>query len=286
MIIWAIAKTTMGDALRKKILQVFLVVAIGLIVMSFSFSSLSGFSTRSGAGTDLLLVKSFGMGLIALVGALMSLVMGVSLIPQEIERRTIYTVLSKPVKRYEFIIGKYLGATLTLAVNIFLMGIVFLVAVTLKAHWAVESLTATLPEMELKVSDVQVFDVKSVLGVVMIFLQFTVLSSVVLFFSVFLTPTVNFFMGMGVYVIGLLSTVTKTIAEAGEQGLTTPVIFLYKVLHIVMPNFDKYNITNSLLHSSEITNLTKYTIGMIIYSLIYSLVMMLLAIITFERKEV
>ena len=58
----------------------------------------------------------------AVAAWLISLVMGVSLIPQEIERRTIYTILAKPVKRYEFIIGKFLGAMLTLAINIGLMG--------------------------------------------------------------------------------------------------------------------------------------------------------------------
>ncbi|MGB9620435.1 MAG: hypothetical protein ACPL7K_08490, partial [Armatimonadota bacterium] len=79
MIIWSIAKTTVGDALRKKVLQIFLVVAIGLIIISLSFSQTLSFSSRAGSSTDIMLVKSFGLGLMAVAAWLISLVMGVTL---------------------------------------------------------------------------------------------------------------------------------------------------------------------------------------------------------------
>jgi ABC-type transport system involved in multi-copper enzyme maturation permease subunit len=133
MIIWAIARTTIGDALRKKVLQVFLVVAIGLIVLSLSFSQTLTFSSRNGVSADFMLLKSFGLGMMALAGIFISLILGVSLIPQEFERRTIYTILAKPVKRYEFICGKFVGALGTLGITTGLMGLAFILTIVAKA---------------------------------------------------------------------------------------------------------------------------------------------------------
>jgi ABC-type transport system involved in multi-copper enzyme maturation permease subunit len=212
--------------------------------------------------------------------------MGVSLIPLEIERKTIYTILSKPVKRYEFIVGKFLGATLTLGLNIALMGIVFLIAVTLKAkgiQMAAASVSSGLKDSGMV--GVQVFDINTVLGVIMIFLQFMVLSSVVMMFSTFLTQTVNFFVGTGVYILGVMSTVIQTLANA--DGSSKAVQLLYKGIHTIVPNFDKFNVTNTLLHpETSITSLPMYTLQVAGYAIVYTLIMAIVAVIVFDKKEV
>ena len=286
MIIWSIAKTTVGDALRKKVLQIFLVVAIGLIVISLSFSQTLSFSTSSGSSTDIMLVKSFGLGLMAVAAWLICLVMGVSLIPQEIERRTIYTILAKPVKRYEFIIGKYLGAVLTLAINVALMGIVFAGVCVFKAIGAEQPLPADQSGLNVVgMQQVGLFDWNMIWGIIMIYLQFMVLSSVVLLFSVFLTPTVNFFMGLGVYIVGVMASLTETLATAERANVLLK--GFYRVIHTLIPNFDKFNVTNTLLHpETHITSMGKYTGIVALYALLYALVMMLLAVIIFRKKEV
>ena len=275
--------------MRKKVLQIFLVVTLGLIALSLSFSQTLSFSTRQGVSTDIMMLKSFGLGLIAIAGMFISLVLSVSLIPQEIERRTIYTILAKPVKRYEFILGKLLGAVVTLAINIGLMGAVFVLTVMIKA-WGAEQPAATVTsalgqQMGLQATGIQVFDANTILGVVMIYLQFVVLSSVVIMFSVFLTPTVNFFMGAGVYAIGIMASVTETLATAEKANEF--VKGLYKVVHTVIPNFDKFNITNQLIHpETQVANIWKYTGEVALYALLYTLVMATLAVIIFERREV
>lgn len=289
MIIWSIAKTTMGDLLRKKVLQIFVVVGIGLIIISFSFSQTLSFSTHQGSSTDLMLMKSFGLGLMVVAGMLISLFMGVSLIPQEIERRTIYTILSKPVNRYEFIIGKFLGAIMTLAINVGLMGLVFVLVVMFKAMGAeAPAATATAGPIEgAGAAKVGIFDLNTVLGVVMIYLQFMVLSSVVLMFSTFLTPTVNFFMGAGVYLLGSMSTVTKTIATSEQAGAALKAFYRVVSSPYVIPDIDSFNITNALLHpEAHITNLSLYTLKVALYAVVYSLLMMVVAILIFRKREV
>ncbi len=133
----------------------------------------------------------------------------------------------------------------------------------------------------------QIFDANTILGIVMIYLQFVVLSSVVVLFSVFLTPTVNFFMGAGVYVIGIMASVTETLAGKGVQDVNPAVAAFYKVVHVVIPNFDKFNVTNQLIHpETQVGNIWKYTGEVALYALLYALVMATLAVIIFERKEV
>ena len=271
--------------MRKKTLQIFLVVAIGMILISLTFAQTLSFSGREG-GIDLNLVKTFGLGLMAIAGALISMVMCVTLIPQEIERRTIYTILSKPVKRYEFIVGKFLGACLTLGANIGLMGLIFIIAVFFKARGAEVTVASVASQASHgAIQHVQAFDINMVWGVVMIFLQFLVLSSVVLFFSVFLTPTVNFFMGTGVYLMGVMASLIETFSKSENAGIVLRTV--YKIIHVVVPNFDRFNLTNPLLHP-ETADIKVVSLipGVTIYALLYVVIMMTLTVVLFERKEV
>jgi ABC-type transport system involved in multi-copper enzyme maturation permease subunit len=209
------------------------------------------------------------------------------LIPQEIERRTIYTILSKPVRRYEFIVGKFLGALLALAINIGVMGIVF-VAITVFKAWGAQVPAATVGGTnmgQVGAMKVQLFDANAVWGVVMIYLQFMVLSSVVLMFSVVLTPTVNFFMGLGVYIVGVLGSLTETIMKSDQAG--AGIKGLYTVLHYAIPNFDSFNVTNTLLHPEKhIVNMAAYVGKIGLYGVLYSLIMMVIAVIIFQKREV
>lgn len=284
MAIWTIAKTTVGEAMRKKVLNVCLIVAIAMIVISLSFGQ---FTFK----TDMTITKSLGLFVILLAGFVISLLMCISLIPNEIERRTIYTILAKPVKRYEFVVGKYLGGLITLAINIGVMGIVFILMVTIKAHFSTDALTtavgrgAAAPEGATSMA-VQAFDPQLVLGVVMIYLQFMLLSAVVMFFSVFLTPTVNFFASAGVYAVGTASAVWQSLYAEGSQA-SAGIQMFYRVVTNVLPQFDRFNIQNKLIHPvQEVRSLSTYMELTIGYALLYTLVVMILGVILFERKEV
>ncbi|NLN79391.1 MAG: ABC transporter permease subunit [Armatimonadetes bacterium] len=287
MIIWAIARTTVGDALRKKILQVFLVVAIGLIVLSLSFSQTLSFSSQRGASSDFMLLKSFGLGMMALAGIFISLILGVTLIPQEFERRTIYTILAKPVKRYEFITGKFLGALMTLGIATGLMGATFIITIVLKAIGAQQAAASPTLGHVLGASaeKIALFDWNMVWAVILVYLQFMVLSSIVLLFSLIFTQTVNFFMGAAVYAVGFMSTVV--ISLGGAEGASSALRFFYKTVSYLLPRFDQFNIPNQLLHpETQVTNMGAYTGMMALYGLLYTLLALVVAILIFERKEV
>ncbi len=292
MIVLTIAKATLGDALRKKIIWVFVAIAVGLIILSFSFSQNMSFSSRGGASTDLMLIKSFGLGLMTIAGMFISLILCISLIPQEIERRTIYTILSKPVSRFEFVAGKFLGALGTLFVNIAIMGVVFIAGIMLRAYSLqvpmIEDVANTVGAQSLQAGGVGIFDINMVWAVILIFLQFMVLSSVVMMLSTFLSPTVNFFIATGVYIMGLLKPMTNTLLRTtAEQGGL--VHWFYTVVNnrFVIPNFDSYNVNNQLLHpSAGVTDMGVYSGNLAIVSALYVLIMIVIAALIFQKKEV
>lgn len=288
MVIWTIAKNTVSEAMRKKVLNVCLMVALAMIVLSLSF-------TQLGFQQDMTIVKSLGLFVILLAGFIISLLMSISLIPNEVERRTIYTILSKPVKRYEFVVGKYLGGLITLFVNIAVMGIVFVGMIAVKAYLGqkfgqqIGGIAASAATPKDAVTAVKMswhlFDPALVLGIVLIYFQFFVMSSIVMFFSVFMSPTVNFFASASVYVVGSAADIWRSMAQNGH----TPqlVRYLYTGIYYMLPKFSNFNVQNKLIHPElPVHNFNLYVAITIGQALAYSLVVMIIAVLMFEKKEV
>ncbi len=257
-----IASGTFGEAMRRKILNVFLFVALALIVMGFAFAS---FTPRQ----ELVIIKSLGLGVIALAGVFISVILGINLIPNEIERRTIYTILSKPVQRYQFLCGKFLGGLLTVLSNVALMGLAFVLILAIKERGFDADVLAVVK------------------GVVMIFFQLTLVGAVALFFSVFLSPFVNFFLTFAVYLLGSLSSVTESLASDPEGKKNPVIVGFFKFVHIVVPNFGNFNIQNPIIHPDvHIANEGRYLAYLIGYALVYTAILITLAVLIFDKREV
>jgi ABC-type transport system involved in multi-copper enzyme maturation permease subunit len=255
MVTRAIAKQTLEDMLRRKILLIVLIVAVGMIALGPSVGFLSPRESSA-------VLRSLGLAVILIAGLLITILSGIQVIPTEIERRTIYTVLSKPVQRYEFILGKFLGGLTTVFVMIAAMGIVFLGVL----RWQ-EGTFAT----------------PMLVGVTMTFFQMMLLGAMAIFFSTFATPVVNFFMSFGLFIVGNLSTVTESLTT-NKNPITKS---LATIVHYAVPNFGNFNIQNKLIHPEvQIANEQVFVVQNIVYSLVYSAVLLILAILVFDRREV
>ncbi|MBI4392098.1 MAG: ABC transporter permease, partial [candidate division NC10 bacterium] len=109
-----IAFNTFREAIRDRILYSLLIFALAMIGGSVLLSTLS-------VGGEVKIIKDLGLAAIGLVGTLIAIFIGVGLVYKEIERRTLYTIITKPIRRAEFVLGKFLGLALTLAVNVAIM---------------------------------------------------------------------------------------------------------------------------------------------------------------------
>jgi ABC-type transport system involved in multi-copper enzyme maturation permease subunit len=281
MIILTIARTTFGEAIRKKVLMIFFGVTVAMLPVSMLFSF---FAFRQ----EMTTIKSFGLGMIGIAGLLIAVIMGIQLIPAEIERRTIYTILSKPVNRYEFLLGKFLGAVSTLFMTVFLMGIVFIIAVTAKMYGG-EIGVRSFSEFTGGISHlIQGFaPVFGALmpGVVLIFFQLLMVVGLAMFFSTYLGAWVNFFATSGLYCIGSLSAVTASLRADQSKPVLTKIFA--SIVHYLVPQFGNFQVLNPIIQPNFIVkDFGRYVAENVIYAMLVCVVLMIGAILIFEKKEV
>ena len=259
-----IARNTISEALRRKILNAFLMVGIAVLVLMFAFQQLA-------PRQELTLIKGLGLGIVSLAGLFITVILTINMIPVEIERRTIYTILSKPVRRYEFLLGKYLGALGTILINIGLMSLIFVIAVAVKQAMGGESPLGAFALLK---------------GALLIYMQLLLLCSLAVFLSTFLTPLVNFFLTLALFVLGNLSSFTQDLAKTANNPFSKG---FFTIVHYLAPNFGNFQMNNPLVNpdaAAQMHGEFQFIAANVLYALVYSAVLLILAVLVFDRREV
>lgn len=256
----SIASTTVGEAVRRKVLLVILLIGLLFMIIAPGLGVLS-------ARSELTVLKSMMLGIIQLTSAVIAIVLTVYMIPNEIERRTIYTILSKPVQRWQFLVGKFFGAVLALGLMMALMTAVLLgvfIYMQQDARQALEIVKAPA----------------------LYFVQMSLLAAIAIFFSTFVTPLVNFFLTGGMYLLGsLFAPFFKTL----EDNQHTPILTkkAAQIVNLLLPNFAMFNTQNPIINpQSTIGTETGYYIQATIYGAIYIGILLVAGILIFDRREV
>jgi ABC-type transport system involved in multi-copper enzyme maturation permease subunit len=259
--ILAIASTTIGEAVRRRVLLIILM--IGVLLLSI-IPSLSVLSPRAEMSAMISTMYAVLRG----TSALIAIVLTIYMIPNEIERRTIYTILSKPVQRWQFLVGKYFGAVAAIALMILLMSAVMIVL-----FWIFQR-----PDTD------RLIDVAK--QPVFYFLEMSLLAAVALFFSTFTTPLVNFFLSIGLWGIGTVlnplyaSIATNTQASPIMQGVS-------KVATSILPNFANYDVKNPIINpGQEIQHEASYFVYVVGYGVVYIVILIVGGMLIFDRREV
>lgn len=260
--ILAIASTTVGEAIRRKVLLIILLIGVLFIVVAPGLGILS-------ARSETTVLKSFMLGVIQGVSAIIAVILTVYMIPNEIERRTIYTILSKPVQRWQFLVGKYLGAVASLMLMMAMMS-------------AVMALMFFLQQQSKNVGEVA----ELMKGPMMYFVQMCLLAAVAIFFSTFVAPLVNFFLTVGVFLVGVFfNPLFQSLQD--NQNTAPTVKFAAKLVNTLLPNFADYNIQNPLINtSSVIQNEGMYYLKITVYGIVYISILLIMGILIFDRREV
>ena len=243
---------------------------IGFSVLLFGASLLLGQLT---AGQDLKIIKDLGLGVIEIAGVLMSVLIGVGLVAREIDKRSIFGLLARPVRRWEFILGKYLGLLMTLAGNLALMTVA-LYAVLGWMHW-------TSPAMVRASWEAPALDPAIIVAVVLIMAELAVLTAVALFFSTFSSSALwSTLFSLGVYVAGVfsgeLNQLTKALGSkvAGAAG---------SLIGLVLPAFSAFDVKAQVVHGLPVS---LEFIGMTLaYGVIYTAAVLTATIAIFNRRD-
>jgi ABC-type transport system involved in multi-copper enzyme maturation permease subunit len=250
--IGTIAHNTIREAIRNKLLYTLLFFAIVLIGTGVLISTLS--YVESGR-----ILQDVGLAAIRLMSVGIGVFVGVGLIHGEVERRTIYTILSKPVSRVEFLLGKYVGLVLTTWLMLVVMGLAFTIV----------SLGSGAP-----------LDGGHLVAFGLIAMELVVMVAVATLFSAFTTPMLASLFTVGVYLLGHLS---RDLRQLGEQAKTESVQPISDFLFRVLPDLESFNRTIEAVHQLPIP--ASEVAWSIVYGLGYATGLLIIASYLFARRD-
>ncbi len=247
----AIALNTFREAIRHRILYLLLIFAVAMI----SFAQILSLLT---VGSEEKIIKDFGLASIDIFGVLTAVFIGIGLVSREIERRTVYTLLAKPLHRFEFILGKFAGLSLTLLVNTAVMAVWFFLVLLLKG----------------------MFDWRLLIAVLLLYFQFLLITAMAVLFSCLSTPILASVMTLALYAIGHLLWSLDLLAARLTAGWGK---LLCRALYFVLPNLGTFDIKGEVVHGLAIDGTR--VLWAAAYLALYGSATLWTACAVFERKE-
>jgi len=227
--IWRIAKATFHEALRHRFLNGILIFAILIIGSSWAFTYLQ-------PGAELKMLVDVGLGAIRFFGMLIAIFVGVRLIPDEIEKQTIHTVLAKPVTRGQFLLGKFFGG-----VNVALMGIAFGGVYMIKAP----EFREILPEKGTMIS-MEFMGPNIAKAIGLTFMELFVLTGIAVVASVIFSWVLASIFSFFIYFVGQTADFLRELASP-EHGADTASTIIFGVLYRILPHFEIFDIRESIM---------------------------------------
>ncbi len=260
-----IALNTYRESVRDRVLYNLVFFAILLIGASYLIGQLT-------AGQDVKIIKDLGLAAIALFGLFIAVFIGIGLVSKEVERRSVYALLAKPVRREELVLGKYAGLVLTLLVNVAVMVVVWYLVLTWMS-WA-----STPAQRAAWVAPAT--DPRLLKAVALIFVELMLVTAVALFFSTFSSPMLSAGLTFGLYVIGHLSPDFKNLGDV----LASPAAGrIASALYYVLPNLDAFDVKEQVVHAHAVS--LGYLATTAAYGLLYIAALLAGAMVIFGRRD-
>lgn len=247
-------------------------VPYSLVLFSVVLMGASFLMSRLTAGQDFKVVKDLGLATMNAIGLLIAIFIGTGLVAKEVERKSIYAVLTKPLSRSSFLLGKYAGLVLTLAVNLAMMTAAFYVMLQymewttddwIKTGWRAP---ANYPRL--------------LLAVALIGVQLMLTTAVALFFSTFSSPLLTMLLTLAVWVAGHFSGDLRNFQTAVDSPAAAA---LARGLYYLLPNLDPLDVKNEVVHGLAVS---WPSIGLAVASIgAYISVLLGASVLIFDRRD-
>jgi len=250
----AIAYNTFREAVRDRVLY-------NLIVFAFLMIGASLLLGQITIGVQRQLLINLGLTAISIFGVLIAIFIGIGLVSKEIDKRTLYTVLTRPVQRWEFIVGKFFGLVGTLVVNASLMTLGFFAALLYLMRGLEHS------------------DVYILAAIFFILLQFMMVTAIALVLSSFSTPIESAVLTFAIFVVGSFSQDLRGFAQSAEG----PAHYVGLAVSYFIPNFSALNQITFVSHGNSIpANMILLNTG---YALLYAGAAVCAASLIFQNRN-
>lgn len=243
---------TFKEIFKSKVLLITLFIGIALMVITYV-------ATEFTYGTPEKVALDFGLGMLSFSSLGISLFLGATLLPNEINSRTVYTVISRPVPRWVFILGKVLGLSAILFINVFILSVMTLACSSLLGG-EINAMT--------------------ILAIVFNCLESILLLLVVVFLSLFLNTTLSTVVSLFILILGHAIKETQTTTFVKERVYLNTLLEFY---HMVLPGFYKLNLKDFVIYKQTLDG--TYLLSSFAYGTFYSLFLLFMIIFIFNKKN-
>jgi ABC-type transport system involved in multi-copper enzyme maturation permease subunit len=250
-----VALNTFREAVRDRVLYNLVFFALVMIAASILVGQIS-------IDIESMVIVTLGLSAISVIGLLIAVFIGVGLVSKEMDKRTLYALLAKPVRRWEFLLGKFGGLVLTLAVNTIAMAIGLFLALSIIKR-ADEHLTGSV-----------------LVAVYFILLKLALVVAIALLFSCYTTPLLSILCTAGLYVAGLF---VKEMRTFQGEAMSTALRSVLRWLSYVLPNFEDFDVMAAAAHGRAIPRvlIAQNTA----YAALYCAVVLAAAAVIFTRRN-
>lgn len=243
------------------------IVGFGILLVAASY-----LISQMTAGQDLKIIKDLGLAALSMLGVFIAVFIGIGLVAKEVERRSIYGVLTKPVSREQFILGKYTGLVMTLAVNLSAMCLAYYLVLGYHELTASESARAAWPAPAL--------DPRLLIAVVLIFGELMIVTAVALFFSTFSSPLLSTLLTLGLWVAGHFNADLRRFEEIVESPIAANVA---RGIYYVLPNLAPFNVKAEVVHAVPVE--AAHVVLTLTYAVVYVTLLLVASIAIFRRRD-
>ncbi len=251
----AVALNTFREAVRDRVLYNLVFFALLMIAAAILVGQIS-------IGIEEVVIKTLGLSAISVIGLLIAVFIGVGLVYKEMDKRTLYALLAKPVRRWEFLLGKFGGLVLTLTVNTLAMAAGLFAALLYVKHH-LERTDAVL-----------------LIAIYFILLKLTLVVALALLFSCYSTPLLAILYTSAFYVAGLFVEDMRTFHFANESPA---MVALMRALSYLLPNFENFDVMGAAAHGTAISR--ALILQNTAYAALYCGIVLLVAAAVFSRRN-
>ncbi len=247
-----VALNTFRESIRDKVLVTLIIFAVLVMGSARIIQPLA-------LGEEAKVIKDLGLSAITLFCVLISILVGGRIVYKEVEKRTIYIMLAKPVRRWEFILGKYLGLMTVLVVSLVVMTVAFYAILLILGM------------------GVQLYLLLAVLATLC---ELAILTAVAVLFSTFSTPITGAVFTFAVYFVGHMTRDLKLLAAMSPSAVVKAVSYF---LYFVLPNLSNFNIRAEVVYGAPLD--PSALLLSALYALVYTATLLLISVAIFNRKE-
>ena len=264
-VIGQIALNVYRESVRDRVLYNLVFFALLIISASYLIGQLT-------AGQDIKIIKDLGLSAIALFGLFIAVFIGIGLVSKEVERRSVYAVIAKPVRREQLVLGKYAGLVLTLAVNVAIMLAVW--------YLVLGYMSWTESDAFKQAWEAPATDLRMLQAVLLIFVELMLVTAIALFFSTFSTPMVSAAMTFGLYVIGHFS---ADLRNLGTMLKSSGAAYVGQACYYLLPNMATFDIKADVVHGHPVS--AGYLAIAVAYGLVYIAALLTGGMFIFSRRD-